>query len=453
MINQENKVITRLPPSPTGNLHVGTARTALFNYFFAKQNNGEMLFRLEDTDKARSKPEFEEDILSGLDWLGIEYDKTKMFRQSERGEVYKKYLEQMISNKSAYISEEKVEKEGDRSTVIRFKNPNRKVVFTDTIRGEIEFDTTELGDFVIAKSLTEPLYHLTVVVDDFETGVTSVIRGDDHISNTPRQILIQEAIEAPRPIYAHLPLILAPDRSKLSKRHGAVSLKEYKNKGYLPEVMVNYLMLLGWNPGTEQEIFTKEELIEKFDLTKIQKGGAVFNIEKLNWMNKEYIKKMSNEDFKIKVLEFLPEEIKNLKNYNPEALNKILNVLRERIEKFSDIKDMSGAGELSYFFEVPEYEAEKLAWKEDGKEIAKKHLTQVIDIFSSIDNNDFVTDKIKENVWNYATEQGRGSVLWPTRFALSGRDKSPDPFVLAEIFGKTETLKRLKIAIDKLINF
>lgn len=459
MIENNKKIITRLPPSPTGNLHVGTVRTALFNYVYAKQKRGEMLFRLEDTDRVRSKPEFETDILNGLEWLGIEFDKNKMFRQSERGNVYKKYLEKMIADGTAYISKEeentktpiseKAKTDGERrSEVIRFRNPNKKVKFNDTIRGDIEFDTTELGDFVIAKSLEEPLYHLTVVVDDFDTGVTNIIRGDDGLSNTPRQILIQEAIGAPRPVYTHLPLILASDRSKLSKRHGAVSVFEYRNQGYLPSAIVNYLMLLGWNPGTDQEIFTFNEFVEKFDLTKIQKGGAVFNIEKLNWVNKEYIKKMSNEDFKNKVLEFLPEEIKKLTDYSEERLNKILPVIKERIEKFGDVKKMAEAGELIYFFEEPQYEKEGLIWKDDGGEKAKKYLEEVVNMLEKTE--DFSAENIKDTLWDFATEQGRGSVLWPIRFALSGRDKSPDPFILAEIFGKNETLKRLKNAIEKL---
>jgi glutamyl-tRNA synthetase len=440
--SQAKKIITRFPPSPTGNLHVGSARTALFNYIFAKQNNGEMLFRLEDTDKERSKSEFEKDIIEGLGWLDIEYDKTKMFRQSERGDVYKKYLEKMIADGTAYISKEEEIKEGGRAEVIRFKNPNKKVVFTDTVRGEIEFDTTELGDFVIAKSFDEPLYHLTVVVDDFDTGVNNIIRGDDGISNTPRQILIQEAIGSPRPVYTHLPLILAPDKSKLSKRHGAVSLFEYKKQGYLASAMVNYLMLLGWNPGTEQEIFTFDELVEKFDLTKIQKGGAVFNIEKLNWVNKEHIKMMSDEDFKNKVLEFLPE------NLAGKDISKILPIIKERIEKFGDIKNMNEAGEFDYYFDNPEYEADALIWKNSNKETTIKHLNQIIKIIDGV--SEFNSNNIKENLWDYASEQGRGDVLWPVRYALSGREKSPDPFTLSEILGKEKTIERLKIAIEKL---
>ena len=201
------KIITRFPPSPTGNFHVGSARTALFNFLFARKNNGKFILRIEDTDKARSKKEFEDDIFESLEWLGLKYD--EFYRQSDRGKIYRTYIEKILDDGSIYEDEDKI---------IRFKNPNKKVKFNDLVRGEIEFDTTELKDFIIAKSVDEPLYHLAVVIDDFESNITHVIRGEDHISNTPRQILIQEAIGAPRPIYAHLPLILAPDRSKLSKR-------------------------------------------------------------------------------------------------------------------------------------------------------------------------------------------------------------------------------------------
>ncbi|MBU1557342.1 glutamate--tRNA ligase [Patescibacteria group bacterium] len=448
MNSQSKKIITRLPPSPTGNLHVGTARTALFNYIFAKQNSGEMLFRFEDTDRERSKKEFEDNILEGLEWLGIDFDKSKMFKQSERSDLYKEYLEKMIAEDKAYVSKETEVKEGGRSEVIRFKNPNKKVVFEDSVRGKIEIDTTDLGDFIIAKSLEEPLYHLTVVVDDFEIGVTHVIRGDDGLSNTPRQILIQEAVGAPTPKYTHLPLVLASDRSKLSKRHGAVSVDEYRKMGYLPEAIVNYLMLLGWNPGTDQEIFTTKELIEQFDLNKIQKGGAIFSLEKLGWVNKEHIKKMSDEDFKQKVLEFLPEEITNLNGYSDDKFNKILPVIKERIEKFEDVKIMEEEGELVYYFENPEYEKEKLVWKEDGPDVAIKHLNKIIEMLDEIDN--LTAENVKEKLWDYASEEGRGSVLWPMRYSLSGKDRSPDPFTLAGILGKEETINRLKLALEKL---
>jgi len=288
-MSESKQVVVRMAPSPTGNFHVGGARTALYNFLFAKKNNGKFILRIEDTDKERSKKEFEDDILESIEWLGFKYD--ELYKQSERGEVYKKYIEKMLVDGLVYESEEEGKK------LIRFKNPNKKIKFNDIIRGEIEFDTTELLDFVIAKSVDEPLYHLAVVIDDFESGITHVIRGEDHISNTPRQILIQEAIGAPRPLYAHLPLILAPDRSKLSKRkHGeSVSLDFYREKGYSSAAVINYLALLGWNPGTEQEIFTLEELIEVFDLARVHKGGAVFDEKKLAWVNRKHFNLNKNK--------------------------------------------------------------------------------------------------------------------------------------------------------------
>jgi len=243
-------IITRFPPSPTGYLHIGRARTALFNYLFTQKNKGKMVFRIEDTDKERSKKEYEDNIIECLEWLGISYDLGPL-RQSERNDIYEKYIKILIDNGSAYVSKENTEN-GGRSEVIRFKNPNKKISFSDLVRGEVTIDTTDLGDFIIAKSITEPLYHLTVVVDDHEMGITHIIRGEDGISNTPRQILIEEGIGAIRPIYAHIPLILATDKSKLSGRHGAVSVTEFRDMGYLPQAMVNFLALLGWNPGDDR---------------------------------------------------------------------------------------------------------------------------------------------------------------------------------------------------------
>lgn len=439
------KIITRLPPSPTGKFHIGTARTALFNYAFAKQNGGEMLFRFEDTDKERSKEEYESDILNGLEWLEIEINKEKIFKQSERGEVYKKYLEKMIADDKAYISKEDG---GDREEVIRFKNPNVKIKFNDLIRGDIEFDTTELGDFVIAKSIDEPLYHLVVVIDDLETEVTHVIRGEDGISNTPRQILIQEAIGAPRPKYAHLPLILASDRSKMSKRHGAVAVMEYKEQGYLPGAILNHLMLLGWNPGTDQEIFSLDEFIKDFDLSKVQKSGAIFNIEKLNWVNSEYLIKKTAEELGEMTSCYMTD-----KNADVGLWNKIVKLLVDdkRIEKLSDIKNIVKAGELDYFFEQPKIETDRLNWKNE-KDIntTKRHLEKVSELLSNLDEKDFNSNTIKESIWDYAEQEGRGNVLWPFRMALTGLDKSPDPITLSEILGKQKTIERVQNAINQI---
>lgn len=289
----EQKTIVRFAPSPTGPLHIGGARTALFNYIFAKQRCGKFILRIEDTDKERSEKKYEEDILSGIQWLGIVPD--EVYRQSERTEIYKKHLNTLIKNGSAYVSREK-KKEGDGEIeIVRFRNSNKLVSFQDIVRGEVSFNTTELKDFVIAKSVTEPLFHLAVVVDDFEMGITHIIRGEDHISNTPRQILIQEALGAPRPLYAHIPLILAEDRSKLSKRkHGeSVSLAHYRKLGIAPDAMNNFLALLGWHPSASDasEVMSLDELVAQFQLERVQKGGAVLDESKLNWLNKQYVKK------------------------------------------------------------------------------------------------------------------------------------------------------------------
>lgn len=431
------KVITRFPPSPTGNLHLGGLRTALFNYLYAASMDGEMLFRIEDTDKERSKKEYENSIIDSLSWLNI--DVKKPIRQSERTEVYKRYLKEMVDNEFAYISKEEPKEEGKRDEVIRFKNPNIKVSFDDIILGKIEFDTTDLGDFVIAKDLDTPIYHLAVVVDDFEMGVTHILRGQEHIANTPRQILIQEAIGAPKPFYGHIPLILAPDKTKLSKRHGAVSVIQYKEEGYLPEALINFLVLIGWNPGDDREFFTLEELKKVFSIDKIQKSSGVFDVNKLNWMNREYIKKLPENRRDELILERIPEEFKNLKNFE-SLFKKIKNLLLDRIEKFSDVTNIFKRGDMDYFFSQPKYK----------KELLKNNsfISETIKILETIEENHFTVEKVKSALWDFATEKGRGDVLWPMRVALSGKEKSPDPFTLAEILGKDETIKRLAFSLE-----
>ncbi|MBI4692224.1 MAG: glutamate--tRNA ligase [Candidatus Terrybacteria bacterium] len=430
-------IITRFAPSPTGVLHLGGARTALFNFLFARQNKGKFILRIEDTDPARSKKEYEDDITNGLKWLGLEWD--EFYRQSDRKEIYKKYLKKLIEEDKAYVSKET---RGQRESVIRFRNPGRKIVFEDLIRGEIEFDTAELGDFVIAKDEESPLYHLAVVVDDFEMKISHIIRGEDGISNTPRQILIQEAIKAPRPIYAHIPLILGPDRSKLSKRHGAVSVSEYRQEGYLPEAIINFIAFIGWNPGDEREILNLNELIKDFSLEKVQRAGAIFNIQRLNWMSKEYIKKKDIDE----LAELCEPYIKKLKTQNSKLkINDVIKLQQERINKLSEV----GEG-IDYFFEEPEYKKELLIWRDSTEEKIAAHLEHLSKILCDIQESDFNKEKIKEAIWKYAEEQGRGDVLWSFRVALTGLEKSPNPFIIAEILGKEETLRRLKIAKLKI---
>lgn len=441
----DRKVITRMAPSPTGKFHVGSARTALFSYLFAKHHNGKFILRIEDTDKERSKKEYEENIIDSFQWLGLNYD--EFYRQSERTEIYKEHIQKLLDSGAAYISEEDASEAGNhasakgsggarRSSVIRFKNPNKIVKFKDEILGEIEFDTTDLKDFVIAKDLDTPLYHLTVVVDDGVMNISHVIRAQEHISNTPRQILILEALGFERPIYAHIPLVLAPDKTKMSKRHGATALLDYRDAGYLPEAMVNFLAFIGWNPGTEQEIFSLDELIREFSLDKVQKAGGVFNVEKLSWFNKQYLIKKPKEE--------IIRGIKKYVNLPEDILERAWITLIERIHKFSDLKDEN----LSFYNSLPNYNISDLIWKDSDEYQTSENMRGLIELIESADFSS--AESIKSSVWDYAEEKGRGSVLWPMRFALSGLQKSPDPFTLCFILGKTESINRLKIATKKL---
>ncbi len=446
----QNKVIVRFPPSPTGLLHVGSVRTALYNFLFARKNSGKFILRIEDTDKERGKKEYEDDIIKNLEWLGIDYDnKNDVWRQSERTLIYKKYLDLLIKSGAAYVSQEN---EGENKEVIRFRNPGGKIKFHDLIRGDVEMDVSDLNDFIIAKNINEPLYHLVVVVDDMETGVTHIIRGEDGISNTPRQILIWRALaeatksEFELPEYAHLPLVLDENRAKLSKRKlgEVVSLNYYRNKGYEPEAILNFLALIGWNPGTEQEIFTIDGLIQAFDLSKVQKKGGIFNIEKLDWVNREHILRQSPE-IQISKLKFQIENSKwkdSDKFRNSEFLEKFMEIMINRIHRWGEVCEILNSGELDYLFSSPEIIVEKIPWKGETVSEAKEHLNKVA---MMIENNN--TEK---DILQYAEEMGKGNVLWPLRYALSGKDKSPDPMSLLSILGSEECIKRVKRVIDML---
>lgn len=332
------EVRTRFAPSPTGFLHIGGARTALFNYLFAKKYQGVFVLRIEDTDIERSKSEYEKDIIESLKWLGIEWD--EFYRQSERQKIYTQYLKKLLAEQKAYycfcseeelevqrqyqlsigeaprysgkcasLSQEEVEKlrgAGKKAT-IRFRLPAKKIEFTDLIRGKLEFETSLIGDIIIAKNLITPLYNFTCVVDDFEMKINYVIRGEEHISNTPKQILLQEALNFPSPQYIHLPMILAPDKTKLSKRGGALGISKYKKEGYLAEALVNFLAFLGWNPGSEREIYSLPSLIKEFSLEKVQKGAAIFNIKRLDFLNSFYIRQKSLEKLTELCLPYLIE--------------------------------------------------------------------------------------------------------------------------------------------------
>ncbi len=457
----ENKtIITRFAPSPTGFLHIGGARTALFNYIYTKQNNGKIILRIEDTDKERNKEEFVKGIYDAFDWLEINFNEKK--KQSDNFSIHRKYLEKLIADGHAYISKTSKEdlkeaaKEGKiiREEVIRFKNPNKIITFTDMIRGEVSTNTTDLGDFVIAKSLDEPIFHLSNVVDDILMGVNTIIRAEEHIANTPRQILIWEAInESSRPIYGHIPLILAENREKLSKRkHGEMaSVEYYKNNGYLKDAFINFIAFLGWNPGGEREIYTLKEIINIFDISKVQKGGAVFNIEKLNWFNKEYIK-LQNENNQI---EYIKKFLPNSEKYSDELLQKIRPIIIDRISYYGELKVMNEAGEFEYYLEAPtfdgtntEKEILKIIWKKSNKENTIDNLISIKNIL----NDGGEIEEIWQKIYNLAEEKGKGDILWPLRYALSGKEKSPDPKTLINILEVEESLKRITFALNKIQN-
>jgi nondiscriminating glutamyl-tRNA synthetase len=485
----------RIPPSPTGLLHIGTVRTALYNYLFAKHNGGTMVFRIEDTDKERSTKEFEDDIVNGLVKLGIAGDEgvhikgTKGYRQSERTEVYAKDIKKLLDEDKAYycfcskerlddlrkeqetkklpprydgccagIKPEEAKKrvEAGEKAVIRLRVPKDKdLSFNDLVRGKVVMHSKELDDFVIARSVNDPLYHLTVVVDDHDMKITHVIRGEDHVSNTPKQILIFQALGWKIPEFAHLPLILNEDRSKLSKRKNKVSVDDYLKEGYLPHALLNFLALIGWNPGdTQQEIFTMEELIDKFSLNHVHKGGAVFDIKKLDWVNGEYIKNAIAEDidkFFETVLPFIKDKLPTNKS---DLIKKILidPDFEGRFRKLSEIGD-----ELKVFFGLQDYEYGLMAKDKFGitSDILKKTLTLAKDRIQKIDWKKKPADikkEIEDKMGEIVTETGykNGQVFWPIRVALSGLEKSPNYSTLMTYLGKDESLRRLDVALNKI---
>ena len=440
-----NKIITRIAPSPTGLFHLGTARTALFNYLFTRATGGTFILRIDDTDQERSKSEYTADILESLEWLRLDYD--AIYYQSARTALYRAKLEALLATDKIYWSKEEVKEVGQRDRVLRFRNPGQVVKFIDLIRGPIEFDTTDLGDFVVAKDLDTPLYHFASVVDDCDLGITHVIRGEDHISNTPRQILMTEALGGKIPAYAHLPMILASDKTKLSKRkHGEIaSIQSYRQKGYQSEALINFIALIGWSPQNAEspeaaEILSLNELIKLFDLSRVQKSSAIFNLEKLNWLNHEYLKRLNPAEMLAIAETFLPAEFKLRAYYRSETMLQILPLLIERLKTWGELGDLVTAGDLDYFFQAPVVDKALLKNQE--------FLPAVKDLLSQLEAQDFKPEIIKNKLWDFATEKGRGQVLWPLRVALSGQAKSPDPFVLASVLGREETLKRLTNAIE-----
>lgn len=438
-----NQVITRIPPSPTGRLHIGTARTALFNYLFARHNGGLIVFRSEDTDRTRSKKEFEDEIMEGLAWLGLSWDSFS--RQSERADRYRELLEKIVGAGKAYVSTEPGKDDQSKTVeVVRLRNPGSSVTFTDMVRGDITFDTAELGDFVIARSMNDALYHFAVVADDMDAKISHVIRGEDHISNTPRQILIQEALGAPRPAYAHLPLILDEKRAKLSKRNGATSVMDYRAEGFLPEALVNYLALLGWNPGGEREDFSLAELVEAFSLDGVQKSGAAWSREKLLSVNHRWMRKLSDDDFIARM---------ELEQPVSDIVRKAVPLLKERARTFSEARALL-SGELACLFVEPILNLNQLIAKEpaDRPGMTKAALDGLLEPIEALPE-DVSPEAVKEVIMPLAEAEegrgkgGRGATLWPLRYALSGQERSPDPFTLISILGPGEAIQRVRRAI------
>ena len=484
MDHKTEKVVTRFAPSPTGFLHIGAVRSALYAYLFARQNDGTFILRIEDTDKAREVEGSIDHIQESLKWLNIDWDygpdKPGDFGsclQSERLDTYKEYAQKLIDKGLAYpdpyTSEEleafrnkaQEEKrpflfreyrpdtfdEWDGEKPLRFKVPEvKRYEWTDAVRGKLSAGEEMLDDIIIIKADGYPTYNFAHIVDDLEMGVTHVMRGEEFISSTPKFLSIYDALEIPYPIFATLPPIMGPDgKKKLSKRDGAKDLLEYRTEGYLPEALRNFLALIGWNPGGNDEIFPTDELLEKFSIDKIQKSGGAFNEEKLQWMNKQYLEKESN-DFKVDYFSSaLPDSIKSLPQYNDERLGKLAPVAFERIGNKLEIKEAAEAGEYSYAFATPIYEASLLKWKNDDDATPSKvRLEKVLTLLESADFSS--PDTIKEAIWPYAEEVGRGEVLWPLRTSLSGLERSPDPFTLAYILGPEETASRINSACLKI---
>lgn len=477
MNNTNQKIVTRFAPSPTGFLHIGGIRTALYAWAYAKKNNGTFILRIEDTDKSREVEGSIEHIIESLQWIGINWDEgpdiggpNAPYKQSERLDSYRKYAQILIDKNLAYAdpyTEEEVEKMRlkadeekkpflyrehrpenppiwDATKPLRFKVTNIKSYeWDDLVRGHLKAGPEALDDFILIKSDGYPTYNFAHIIDDIEMGVTHVMRGDEFISSTPKFLSIFDALEIKRPEFVTLPPIMGADgKKKLGKRDGAKDFLEYKKEGYLPEAMMNFLAFIGWSPDGVEEILTPDEFINLFDIKNIHISGGKYNEEKLDWINKEHIKRLSFEILKEKIFEYLPDELKK---------EKLIPLISERINKFSDVKKMLDDGELDFFYKEPQYDASGLIYKDTSKEKTTKNLENILEVLSVIEDTNFNKENIKIILMKVADEQeNRGQVLHPVRFALSGLDKSPDPFILAEILEKNETTKRLKKAIQKL---
>lgn len=474
-----NKVRVRFPPSPTGPMHIGTARTLLVNFLFARGNGGEIIFRSEDTDRERSTPAFEKELLDGIEWLGLNFD-SEIFRQSERGEIYEKYFAELKKSGKIYpcfctpeeLAAERTEQNAQklpprysgkcrelsaaeiaefekagRKPVWRFRVPAGEIKFDDLVRGEIAERGENIADFVIRKSDGQFLYHFTVVVDDAEMEISHVIRGEDHISNTSKHILLFTALGKPVPRFAHLPLLLNKDRSKMSKRDESgrpATIERLRNDGYLPAAVVNCLALLGWNPGggEEREFFSLDELAEKFNFAGVAKAGAIFDLERLNFFNSHYLRELPIDELVEKVRPFLDFEIDD-----EEVLRKAVALASERMKFLAESPQF-----LKYFFgeiDPPLELFENPKMKVDRAKSIEA-LAESLPILEEMKN--WSTEEIRENLLALVAklEWKNGQLLWPLRVALSGEKFSPGVWELADALGRDKSLTRIRNALDKL---
>ena len=457
-------VITRFAPSPTGTLHIGGLRTALFNYVYSKQNNGKFLIRIEDTDRERSTKEFEKNILDNLSSIGLTPDENPI-NQSERNEIYIKAAEKIIESGKAYWCDcspedlEQMRKEQTEAgkkpmydgrsrnlglsktdkTVLRLATPESgEIVVKDLIRGEIKFNNNELDDLILLRSDGTPTYHLCNVVDDFEQNITTVIRGEDHISNTPRQIHIQNALGYPELEYAHLPLVLGTDKKRLSKRNAATSLEEYREKGYLDSAIINALARLGWSQGNN-EVFYLTDLIKEFNIKDVQKAGAIFDISKLDWLNSQHLANLTLNQFKKNLEPFLNKI--NIDMDSHSNVDSLIEAMRTSSDTLSGIAQSL----IPYYQDINEYDEKAI-----DKFVSDKNLLmQLRDLIDGI--NDWNLDSIESSLTNFQAENNLSTpaVNQPIRIALTGSTKSPGLGLTLTLFSKKTVLERMDKLLDK----
>lgn len=457
--------VTRFPPSPTGYLHIGGARTALYSWLHARQHNGRFVLRIEDTDLARSTQESVQAILDGMQWLGLDYDEGPYY-QTQRFDRYKEVVDELLSAGHAYhceCSRERLDemRESQRaagvkakydgrcrelglaesaSSVVRFKNPlDGDVVIRDLVKGNIVISNHELDDLVIARPDGVPTYNLTVVVDDMDMGITHVIRGDDHINNTPRQINILSALGAELPLYGHVPMILGEDGSRLSKRHGAVSVMQYRDEGFLPEALLNYLVRLGWSHG-DQEIFTQQELLDYFRIEDVSRAPSTFNSDKLLWVNQEKIKALSPAELLTQATWHFTQA--GLDVQHGEQAYAVLGLIKERCKTLIDVVDQS----RFFFSDVSEYDA--AAVKKWIKPTSSELIASLTGKLEAV--VDWHAENIQACVQQTVDEHevGFAKVAQPVRIAVTGSTNSPSIDLTLAILGREETLQRLNRARD-----